>query len=134
GTLAVESPDTVGEAVRTFGAERIAAGLDAKEGIVATHGWQSPTALTVLAAALRLKSSGIMRIVFTDIGRDGMLQGVNVAATRALARDSGLRVIASGGVAALDDIHKLRAVESDGIEGVIIGEALYTGALNLREA
>ena len=134
GTLAVESPEIVAEAVRAFGTERVAAGLDAKAGMVTTHGWQSQTALSVLDAALRLKEHGIALVIFTDIGRDGMLGGVNIEATRGLARESGLRVIASGGVATLDDIERLKGGEADGVEGVVIGQALYTGAIRLREA
>ena len=134
GTLAVQSPEIVRDAVRTFGADRIVAGLDAKEGMVTTHGWQSQSALGVIDVALGMKELGVLRVVFTDIARDGMLQGVNLEATRALACDSQLRVIASGGVASLDDIYRLKAIESDGVEGVIIGQALYTGAVRLSEA
>jgi phosphoribosylformimino-5-aminoimidazole carboxamide ribotide isomerase len=134
GTLAVQAPEIVRDAVRTFGADRIVAGLDAKDGMLTTHGWQAQTALSVIDAALRMKELGVERVVFTDIGRDGMLQGVNIEATRTLACDSGLRVIASGGVASLDDIDRLKAIESDGVEGVIIGQALYTGAVRLSEA
>ena len=134
GTVAVQSPEIVREAVLMFGADRIVAGLDAKEGMLTTHGWQSQTALSLLDAGLRMKELGVGRIVFTDIGRDGTLQGVNVEATRALACHTGLRVIASGGVAALDDILKLQTAEVDGVEGVIIGQALYTGAIKLCEA
>jgi len=134
GTLAVQAPEIVRDAVRTFGADRIVAGLDAKEGMLTTHGWQSQSALSVIDAATQLKALGVERVIFTDIGRDGMLQGVNIEATRALACDSQLRVIASGGVASLDDIYRLKAIESDGVEGVIVGQALYTGAVQLSEA
>jgi phosphoribosylformimino-5-aminoimidazole carboxamide ribotide isomerase len=134
GTAAVKNPSLVSEAITAFGAEKIVVGLDAKEGIVATHGWQEMSALRVGEVVLRMKALGVRRIVFTDIARDGMLQGVNVEAARQLAKDSGLQLIASGGVASLDDIRQLKAVECDGIEGVIVGQALYTGAINLREA
>jgi phosphoribosylformimino-5-aminoimidazole carboxamide ribotide isomerase len=131
GTVAVQAPEIVRDAVREFGADRIVIGLDARDGVVATHGWQSQSTLNVVDAACHVKEIGVERIVFTDIARDGMLQGVNVEATRDLARQSGLCIIASGGVASLEDIRRLKAIECDGVEGVIIGQALYTGAVNL---
>ena len=90
-----------------FGAERIVVGIDARDGMVATHGWQETSALDALTVARRMADLGVLRVVYTDIARDGMLTGVNVAATVALARASGLTVIASGGVASLDDIRAL---------------------------
>ena len=134
GTVAVRQPEVVAQAVARFGAERIVVGIDAREGWVATHGWQETSALDTLTVARRMADLGVLRIVFTDIARDGMLSGVNVAATAALARQSGLKIIASGGVASLEDIRALAAHVSDGIEGVIVGQALYTGAIRLREA
>lgn len=124
----------VAEAIARFGAERIVVGLDARDGLVATHGWRETSALDAPTVARRMADLGVRRIVFTDIARDGMLSGVNVAATAALARASGLKVIASGGVASLDDIHALAAHAEDGIEGVIVGQALYTGAVDLVAA
>jgi phosphoribosylformimino-5-aminoimidazole carboxamide ribotide isomerase len=134
GTAAVKKPQLVSEAIATFGAEKIVVGLDAKEGAVATHGWQEMSALRVGEVALRMKTLGVQRVVFTDISRDGMLQGVNAAATYQLAKDSDLKIIASGGVASLGDIRQLKAAECEGVEGVIVGQALYTGAINLPEA
>ncbi|MBI5880264.1 MAG: 1-(5-phosphoribosyl)-5-[(5-phosphoribosylamino)methylideneamino]imidazole-4-carboxamide isomerase [Chloroflexi bacterium] len=134
GTVAVQQPEIVREAVARWGAACIVAGLDAKDGMIATHGWQTTSALTASEVARRMGAMGVERIVFTDIARDGMLQGVNVAATRDLARASGVAIIASGGVASLDDITQLRAHAADGIEGVIIGQALYTGAVKLVDA
>ena len=99
GTVAVRQPEVVAEAVARFGAERIVVGIDARDGMVATHGWQETSALDALTVARRMADLGVLRIVFTDIARDGTLSGVNVAATAALARGSGLKVIASGGVA-----------------------------------
>ena len=133
GTVAVRQPEIVAEAVARFGAERIVVGIDARDGMVATHGWQETSALDALTVARRMADLGVLRIVFTDIARDGTLTGVNVAATAALARASGLKVIASGGVASLDDIRALAAHAADGIEGVIVGQALYTGAVDLRK-
>jgi phosphoribosylformimino-5-aminoimidazole carboxamide ribotide isomerase len=134
GTVAVQAPEIVRDAVRTFGAGRIVVGLDARDGMLATHGWQSRSTSNVIDAANRMKEIGVERIVFTDIARDGMLQGVNIEATRDLARESGLRIIASGGVASLADVIRLKAIECEGVEGVIIGQALYTGAVSLVEA
>jgi len=134
GTVAVRQPQIVAEAVARFGAERIVVGIDARDGMVATHGWQETSALDTLTVAQRMKALGVQRVVYTDIARDGTLTGVNLTATVALARASGLAVIASGGVASLDDIRALSGHQADGVEGVIVGQALYTGAVGLREA
>jgi phosphoribosylformimino-5-aminoimidazole carboxamide ribotide isomerase len=133
GTAAVQNPDLAGEAVRRFGAERIAVALDARGGQVATHGWQEASTWTPAALGARFADLGVRHALYTDISRDGELQGVNVAATAALARETGLRVIASGGVASLEDVRALRAERAD-IAGVVIGKALYTGAINLPDA
>lgn len=134
GTVAVRQPEIVAQAIARFGAERIVVGLDAWDGWVAIHGWRETSALDVLTVARRMKGLGVQRVVYTDIARDGTLTGVNLAETAALARASGLGVIASGGVASLDDIRGCAARAADGIEGVIVGQALYTGAIVLSEA
>jgi phosphoribosylformimino-5-aminoimidazole carboxamide ribotide isomerase len=146
GTVAVQDPELVAQGVQRFGTERIVIGIDAREGLVATHGWQEVSNATALALAEAMRRQGVSRVVYTDITRDGMLTGVNIEATAALARASGLQIIASGGVASLADIRRLKAQslfptsggETDGqggsIEGVIIGQALYTGAVALPEA
>ncbi len=134
GTVAVEEPSLVAEAVQRFGAERIVVGIDARRGKVATHGWQEVSSLTATELAFRVRELGVERVVYTDIARDGMLSGVNVEAVRELAQHTGLKVIASGGVSSLDDLRRLKEVEASGVEGVIVGQALYTGALDLREA
>jgi phosphoribosylformimino-5-aminoimidazole carboxamide ribotide isomerase len=134
GTVAVQQPERVAAALDHFGPEPIVVGIDARQGRVAIHGWQELSSLAATDLACRLAALGVRRVVFTDITRDGMLAGVNVAATAELARVSGLRVIASGGVAGPEDIVALRAAEAAGIEGVIIGQALYTGALDLPTA
>ncbi|MBM4465240.1 MAG: 1-(5-phosphoribosyl)-5-[(5-phosphoribosylamino)methylideneamino] imidazole-4-carboxamide isomerase [Chloroflexi bacterium] len=134
GTVAVEEPSLVAEAVRRFGAERIVVGIDARREKVATHGWQEVSSLTATELALRVRGLGVERVVYTDIARDGMLSGVNVEAVRELAQRTGLKVIASGGVSSLDDLRRLKEVEASGVEGVIIGQALYSGAVGLREA
>ncbi|MFH1927022.1 MAG: 1-(5-phosphoribosyl)-5-[(5-phosphoribosylamino)methylideneamino]imidazole-4-carboxamide isomerase [Chloroflexota bacterium] len=134
GTVAVEKPTVVAHAVRRWGAERILVGIDGWDGMVMTHGWQRESSTLVLDLALLMKSLGIVRIVYTDVQRDGMLVGVNLEATAKLARESGLRVIASGGVRSLNDIVALLPLEPEGVEGVIAGRALYTGSLDLGEA
>ncbi len=134
GTAAIATPEVMDQAVRQFGAERIAVALDVREGQVATHGWRVTSHLTPLELARRLQEAGILRLVYTDIGRDGMLSGMNVMACVELAQATGLKVIASGGVASLEDVRRVRQVEWAGVEGVIIGRALYTGQITLREA
>ncbi len=132
GTLAVQQPDMAGEAVRRFGAEAVAVALDARGERVATHGWQQISAWTPAELGARFAQLGVIHALYTDVSRDGDLSGVNVEATVALARATGLAVIASGGVASLDDIRRLR--ETGAVAGVVIGQALYTGAFALEEA
>jgi phosphoribosylformimino-5-aminoimidazole carboxamide ribotide isomerase len=134
GTVAVEEPSLVAKAVRRFGAERIVVGIDARRGQVATHGWQEVSPVAATELALQVREMGVGRVVYTDIARDGMLSGVNVEATKELAQRTGLKIIASGGVSSLDDLRRLKEAEASGVEGVIIGQALYIGALDLREA
>jgi phosphoribosylformimino-5-aminoimidazole carboxamide ribotide isomerase len=134
GTVAVRHPEVVAQAIARFGAARIVVGLDARNGWVATHGWRETSALDVLTVARRMRELGVPRVVYTDIARDGTLTGVNLDATVALARSSGLEVIASGGVAGLDDIRRLAGHQADGVVGVIVGQALYMGAVDLVEA
>jgi phosphoribosylformimino-5-aminoimidazole carboxamide ribotide isomerase len=134
GTVAVREPVVVQEALARHGAEKVAVGIDARGGEVAIHGWAEGSGVQALALAQQMRALGVARIVYTDVARDGMLQGVNVAATAELARESGLRVIASGGVASIEDIRALKARAAEGIEGVIVGMALYRGTLCLPEA
>jgi phosphoribosylformimino-5-aminoimidazole carboxamide ribotide isomerase len=134
GTAALERPEVVASVMDRFGAARVVVALDARDGKVSTHGWQSMSPVDVLTAADRVRALGALRVLYTDVSRDGMLSGVNVDATVALARSSGLRVIASGGAASLADIRALAARVEDGIEAVVIGQALYTGVLDLAEA
>jgi len=134
GTVAVREPTIVREALARFGPERIVVGIDAREGRVATHGWAQTSGLDAVELAGAMKEAGVQRLVYTDISRDGMLSGVNVEATVELARRCGLAVIASGGVRGLDDIRRLLDHNADGVEGVITGQAIYTGALDLHEA
>ena len=131
GTVAVEDPDLVRAAARAFPG-RIAVGLDARGGMVATRGWASATDMRAVDLAQRLQDAGIAALIFTDIDRDGAMQGPNIAATAALARAVSVPVIASGGVASLADLVALR--DTGVIAGAISGRALYDGALDLAEA
>jgi phosphoribosylformimino-5-aminoimidazole carboxamide ribotide isomerase len=135
-TAAIHDPEMVAHAVQRFGPERIAVGIDAREGRVATHGWRRTTSTTAVALGQAMRHQGVVRVIYTDIARDGMLTGLNIEATVALARATGLRVIASGGVASLEDLTQLRdrAADRACVEGVIIGQALYSGVLSLSEA
>ena len=134
GTGAIQNPELVSDAMSKFGADSIAVGIDARDGMVATHGWRALSAIPALDLANQMAERGITRIIYTDISRDGMLRGIDANAVAELAQSSGLRVIASGGVATLEDVRALKAHEADGIEGVIIGQALYTGMVGLHEA
>jgi phosphoribosylformimino-5-aminoimidazole carboxamide ribotide isomerase len=134
GTAAVRDPQVVAEALAEFGPESIVAGIDAREGHVAIEGWQETSAIMALDLARKMRALGVRRAVYTDIARDGMLAGANLAATVSLAQASGLGIIASGGVASVADVAALAARVADGIEGVIIGQALYTGAVDLPAA
>lgn len=132
GTLAVREPDRAGEAVGRFGADAVAVALDARGDRVATHGWQQVSAWTPVDLGRRFAQMGVRHALYTDVSRDGDLSGAAVEATAALARETGLAVIASGGVASLDDIRALRAAGN--IAGVVTGQALYTGIFTLEEA
>jgi len=139
GTVALKNPDLVRLACRTFPG-KIAVGIDAKGGKVAVEGWAETSELTALDLARRFEDAGVTAIIYTDIDRDGLLQGVNVSATAELAASLAIPVIASGGVSSLDDIHALLDVlpasqkNGGGIVGVISGRAIYDGRLDLKEA
>jgi phosphoribosylformimino-5-aminoimidazole carboxamide ribotide isomerase len=134
GTAAVSDPELVRRACASFGSERIVVGIDARDGFVAVKGWQHISSRHFLDVAEEMKECGCMRVVFTDTSRDGMLTGPNIKATAELARKTGLKVIASGGVSSLDDIASLRPLEPLGVEGVIIGKALYEQKFSLQDA
>ncbi len=134
GTVAVDNPQLVADAILRFGAKRIVIGLDAKDGKVATHGWQSVSTHDVVELGHQMAAMGVQLVLYTDIGRDGMLSGVNVETTSRLGDITGLQVIASGGVAGIEDIERLKRHEHYGIDGVIVGQALYTGRLDLAQA
>lgn len=133
GSIAVENPTLVAEAVKRFG-NRIVVGIDARDGFVAVHGWGTSSTVTVNELAQKIVAAGIKTIIYTDISKDGMLSGVNAKIFAALAKSSGAQIVASGGVRSIDDIRALKSVESAGVCGVIVGKAIYTGALDLRAA
>lgn len=133
GTVAVKNPDLVRDACRRFPGQ-VVLGIDARGGRVAVEGWAEVSEITATELARRFEDAGAAAIVYTDIDRDGALQGANVAATRALAEAVATPVIASGGVASLDDIAAFHAIADSGIEGVISGRALYDGRIDPASA
>jgi len=133
GTAAQRNPELVKEACARFPG-RIVVGIDAKGGMVAVQGWAEVTGITAVDLARKFEGYGVAAIIYTDIARDGMLQGPNLEATRALAEAISIPVIASGGVSTLKDIENLMAIEQYGVTGVITGKAVYTGAIRLTEA
>ena len=133
GTLAVKEPAFVDELCRVAPGHVIV-GLDARNGMVATDGWAEASTQTAVDVARQFENVGVSEIVYTDISRDGMMQGVNTEATRELAAAITIPVVASGGVSSLADIEALANVSRDGISGAIIGRALYEGGIDLAEA
>ena len=133
GTQAVKEPEFVTEACRQF-PDQIIVGVDAKDGWVATEGWAEASTASAVEVVKRFADVGVSSIVYTDIGRDGMLSGVNIEATASLARETGCPVIASGGLKGLSDVTELLAFEADGVIGAITGRAIYEGTLDLSEA
>jgi phosphoribosylformimino-5-aminoimidazole carboxamide ribotide isomerase len=132
GTAAVRDPALVREAAKAFPGQ-IAVGVDARDGMVAVEGWAQSSSLSAIELAKRFEGAGVAAVIFTDIARDGMLQGVNVAATAALARAVSIPVIASGGVGGIEDI-KLLMASGAPIAGAIVGRALYDGRIDPAEA
>ena len=133
GTVALHQPELVKEACKRFPGQ-IAVGIDAREGFVAVSGWSESSTVRALDLALRYEDSGAAAIIYTDINRDGAMGGVNVEATADLAFALTTPVIASGGVSTLEDLRALKAEEHTGIEGVIVGRALYDGRIDIAEA
>lgn len=133
GTKAVKEPEFVTEMCKQFPGH-IIVGIDAKQGLVATDGWAEVTEVRATDLAKRFEADGVSAIVYTDIDRDGMMQGVNVEATVNMARASSIPVIASGGITNMDDIVALNAVADQGILGAITGRAIYEGTLDVAEA
>ena len=133
GSAAIKNPEIVKKACEEYG-DRIVVGIDAKDGIVAVEGWGETGNVDAITLAKQMGDAGAVNIIYTDIARDGTLAGLNVEATARLAKETGLYVVASGGVKSLDDIRALKAHEKDGVEGVIVGRSIYTGALDLAAA
>jgi len=133
GSVAVRDPELVREACRLYG-DRVVVGIDARDGMVAVDGWEASGNIGAVDLAKKMGEAGVKTIIYTDISRDGTLAGVNVESTAQLARESGVRVVASGGVKSIDDIRALLPYESDGIEGVIVGKSIYMGTLDLPAA
>lgn len=131
GTKAVENPEFIRDLIDEFGPEKIVVGVDAKNGMVAVEGWERVSSLTAEELCMTMKQYGVRHIVYTDISRDGMLMGPNVLATKDLTEKTGLDIIASGGVSSMEDLHHLAEA---GVQGAIIGKALYEERVDLRQA
>ncbi|ADU31776.1 1-(5-phosphoribosyl)-5-[(5-phosphoribosylamino)methylideneamino]imidazole-4-carboxamide isomerase [Evansella cellulosilytica] len=134
GSSAISDPAFVKEMLRTYGGKRVAIGIDARDGYVATHGWLKTSEVKAEELAQELVEFGAETFIMTDISRDGMLSGPNVEAIAALGKTTGKEVIASGGMSEMKDIADLVARIDDGVSGAIIGKALYTGRISLEEA
>ena len=130
GTKAVENPEFIKEAIKQFGAERIVVGIDAKDGFVAVEGWEKLSDKTALSLALAMKDIGVQTIVYTDISKDGMLTGPNIEQTKLLSDQTGIDIIASGGMSCMEDLNH---VYKAGIHGAIMGKALYEKKICLKE-
>ncbi len=131
GTAAVRDPGMVRDICREQGSDRVVVSVDARDGMVALQGWTEASEVSVLDLAQNMRRMGVERLLYTDISRDGMLTGPDLATNAQLVQDTGMAVLASGGVSSVEDIRRLVPT---GVEGVIVGRALYTGAVILREA
>jgi phosphoribosylformimino-5-aminoimidazole carboxamide ribotide isomerase len=124
-TMLIENPDEAKRALDAFGPSKVVLGIDARDGIVATHGWKESSGMLAMSVALNAKALGFKRIVYTDIRLDGTLRGVNLGILEALARKTGLRITSAGGISGLDDLLKVQELEKVGVDSVVIGRALY---------
>ncbi len=131
GTVAVEKPDFVKEAVERFGADKIVVGIDAKDGMVAIKGWETISNVDAVTLALSMKEMGVKTIIYTDISKDGMLCGPNFAQTARLVEATGMDIVASGGVSCMEDLLELEKIN---VEGAILGKAIYEKRVDLKEA
>lgn len=134
GTAALKNPQLVKAAVDRFGAEAIILGLDSKLGNVAVDGWETVSEKSAIEFALEMNKIGIERIIYTDTLRDGTLEGLNIEGIKEMALKTGMKIIASGGVAGIEDVNKVKKLQPNGVEGLIIGKALYTGDIDLEIA
>ena len=134
GTRAVKNPDFLKEMLDLYGPEKIVLGIDARDGMAAVEGWVETTAVPAVKLGLDMKELGARHCIYTDISRDGLLSGPNLAAIREMAEKTGLQIIASGGVSTLENIEDLKSMESWGVTGAIIGKALYDGKIELAAA
>ena len=133
GTMAVKSPSVLEKLLNKYTDEQIILGIDSRNRKVSIEGWKENTQIQDVEFALRWKNSGIKRVIFTDISRDGMLSGPNLAALREMAESTGLKIVASGGVSSLEDLEKLKKIEPYGVDQVISGKAIYERKIDLRK-
>ena len=131
GTLAIKEPEIVKKAVELYGSDKIVVGIDAKDGMVAVHGWEEVSNVSALELSLKMKEYGVNTIVYTDISKDGMMMGPNIVQTKDLIEKTNMDIIASGGVSCIEDLIEIDKINA---EGAIIGKALYTNAIDLKEA
>ncbi len=132
GTMAVKHPDVLEKLLKKYTDEQIILGIDARNRKVSIEGWKESTQIQDVKFALRWKNSGIKRVVFTDISRDGMLSGPNLAALREMAEHTGLKIVASGGISSMDDLEQLKTLEPNGVDQAISGKAIYEGKIDLK--
>ena len=132
GTMAVKHPDVLEKLLKKYTDEQIILGIDARNRKVSIEGWKESTEIQDVKFALRWKNSGIKRVVFTDISRDGMLSGPNLAALREMAQHTGLKIVASGGISSMDDLEQLKTLEPNGVDQAISGKAIYEGKIDLK--
>ena len=132
GTMAVKHPDVLEKLLKKYTDEQIILGIDARNRKVSIEGWKECTEIQDVEFALRWKNSGIKRVVFTDISRDGMLSGPNLAALREMAEHTGLKIVASGGISSMDDLEQLKTLEPNGVDQAISGKAIYERQIDLK--
>lgn len=130
GTIAVKQQELVQKAVQKFGADKIVVGIDAKQGKVAIAGWEEVSNISALELCFTMKKYGVKTIIYTDIAKDGMMSGVNLESTKEMIQKTGMNIIASGGISSMQDLENVQNINAS---GVIVGKALYQGALHLKD-